>query len=958
MVPRLRRFFDVRDGEGLPVLLAFLYIAVVVAAFLLAKPIRNSLFLSQYGPYSLVYVYAAVPIALSIFVPVYTRIASRIGSRLVTVGTLVFFSLNVLLFWYAFRRYPAAIDAQGAMPDGAITTMAWLLPGVFYVWVNCFGVIAPVQAWSFANSLFDTRQAKRLFGLIAAGASLGAIAGGVIARYLVDVVGGTVNMMLVLAGLILLAAGIVITANLRIRRRGPRGRRPAAATHPFRDSLRQIRASRYLALMATLVFVVAVVTQWTAFQLSLVADQRFAGDADRLTVFFGTFNFTVGAISLALQLFVAGPLLRRFGLGAAILVLPLALAFGSALIFLFPVFLTVLLTNGLDQGLRFSIDKSSYELLYLPLPPAQRAPLKNTIDIVVSRIADAAGAFLLGLATQGFLMVPGLGLGLRGMAGVNLLLLGVWTAAAWQLRGEYVRTIQETIHRHRMDAERMSANEVSRFATAAVRIKLSAADPAEVRHALDLVEGQAARKFHPALRTLLAHPAPDVRRRALAILSAGGDREIAADAARMLRDRDLAVRTEALLYLSREQGVDPLQQIEQLGDFDDFSIRAGMAAFLSAPGPSRNLEAARAVLEEMIASKGPAGIRDRQEAARLLARVPETFHDLYAVLIADDETVVARQAIRSAGLVTADVVVPSLLAALARPDVSDDAAEALARYGNSLVPEIGARLGDAGTPVEIRRELPQVLVRIGTADAERLLMDGLLHPDVSVRHNIVVSLNKLHAVHPRIRFDPGIVDLALAAEIAGHYRSYQVLGPLRAQLKDDDAILQALQQTMDQELERIFRLMKLRFPGIALHDAYVGVRSSNPLVHANALEFLENVLKPELRNVLVPLLDSHVSITERIALADRLVGAPLETTEQAVATLLASEDAWLRSCAVQAVGVLQLHGLEPELRKLENAPDPELARAARAAVQRLGGEPELEQQEPIPAEMDVNVGVG
>src|SRR3954464_7607374 len=103
MVLRLRRFLDVRPGEGLRVLLSFLYIAVVVAAFLLAKPIRNSLFLQQYGPYSLVYVYAAVPLALSLFVPIYTRIASRVGSRAVTIGTLVFFSSNVLVFWYAFH---------------------------------------------------------------------------------------------------------------------------------------------------------------------------------------------------------------------------------------------------------------------------------------------------------------------------------------------------------------------------------------------------------------------------------------------------------------------------------------------------------------------------------------------------------------------------------------------------------------------------------------------------------------------------------------------------------------------------------------------------------------------------------------------------------------------------------------------------------------------------------------
>ena len=143
---------------------------------------------------------------------------------------------------------------------------------------------------------------------------------------------------------------------------------------------------------------------------------------------------------------------------------------------------------------------------------------------------------------------------------------------------------------------------------------------------------------------------------------------------------------------------------------------------------------------------------------------------------------------------------------------------------------------------------------------------------------------------------------------------------------------------MEQELERIFRLMALLLPQAGLHDAYVGVRSSNPTVRANALEFLDNVLQPELRQVLVPLLDSQVAVQERIALANRLVGAPLDTSDQAVATLLASDDPWLRSCAIQAVGTLQLRALAPELKRYEDAADPLVREAVVAARARLAGD--------------------
>ena len=326
MVWRVRRYFDVRSGEGRRVLFSFLYVAVVAASFLLARPIRNALFLKQYGAYALVYVYAAVPLVLSLFVPIYARVAARFGSRTVAVATLVFFSSNVVLFWYAFRFHAGAMAVRGSM--------AWYLPAAFYVWVNCFGVIAPVQAWSFANLLFDTRQARRLFGLIAVGGTLGSVGAGLLARVLVRPIGGTVNLLLVLAGLILSAAVIVAVAHMQLHI-GDTGRRTRPPKHPLADSLRRIAGTPYLRLMAAVVLVAAVTTQWITFQLNLVASQRIA-DADALVRFFGTFNFVLGVVSFVLQLALVGPALRRFGLGVTILVLPVALATDSVAILLAP----------------------------------------------------------------------------------------------------------------------------------------------------------------------------------------------------------------------------------------------------------------------------------------------------------------------------------------------------------------------------------------------------------------------------------------------------------------------------------------------------------------------------------------------------------------------------------------------------------------------------------------------
>ena len=87
----------------------------------------------------------------------------------------------------------------------------------------------------------------------------------------------------------------------------------------------------------------------------------------------------------------------------------------------------------------------------------------------------------------------------------------------------------------------------------------------------------------------------------------------------------------------------------------------------------------------------------------------------------------------------------------------------------------------------------------------------------------------------------------------------------------------ALKDSMTQEVERIFRLLKLLFPRFDLHSAFVGLQSTNHEVHDNSLEFLESILKPQLRSLMVPLIDSEVSIPERVRRATQLVGAEVLT---------------------------------------------------------------------------------
>jgi hypothetical protein len=122
-------------------------------------------------------------------------------------------------------------------------------------------------------------------------------------------------------------------------------------------------------------------------------------------------------------------------------------------------------------------------------------------------------------------------------------------------------------------------------------------------------------------------------------------------------------------------------------------------------------------------------------------------------------------------------------------------------------------------------------------------------------------------------------------------------------------------------------------------------------VRANALEFLDAVLKPQVRTLVLPLLDPTVTRAERIRLANQVLGTRVETHEDAVSALLASNDPWLRSCGAYAIGALGLTGLSGELDRLETDPDPLLRETVRHARARLAGE-EAAVVEPLETPVD------
>ena len=913
MTRSIERALNLRPGElqrGLPL---FAYLFLVMAAYVTGRVVRDSLFLSRFPAVRLPYVDIATAFAVVVVVAAYIRVARGRSLRNLLLGSLVLCTSNCVLFWGLARYY----------------TPHWLYPTI-YVWVGIFGVLATTQVWALANHVFTTREARRVFGLVASGA----ITGGIFAGFFCKVVSKAFGAESLLLGMTVFLAicpilVIIVWKQHQTVADAETNHAESPGTQNLLNSVRVVFSSSYLRAIASVIWISSFVTAVISWQFKAIA-KEFIPAKDHLAAFFGDFTFYAGILALLVQLLLTSRLLRRFGVGLALFTLPLTLLASSVYMLLAGTLFAAVLLRGSDWVWRYSIDKSAVELLYLPLPARVKFQVKWFIDTVIWRMGDGiAGITILLFAAY-------LHLTARQMSWVGLVLVCGWLAAVWVARRQYVTTLTENMKEHRVEADRAVAPVLDRSTVELLAANLSASDPKDILYALSVFESSRKQAAHPAIRDLLKHPAAEVRKKAITILAAAGDTAVLLQIEELLQDGNLDVRTEALLYLAHFAHIDPLERIQELGNFADFSIRSAMAAFLARPGETQNLEAARQLLATMVEEPGPQGAQTRAEAARLLGILHDDFGPLLSQLLADSDDEVVREAIRSVGKLRKRRLVPDLLDRLKDRRFLPVVTEALAQFGDSIVGNLRDQMTDPEVPMAVRLEIPALLARTGMQPASYALMERLLDADASLRLRVLSALTCLHREHPEFKCDTELLETALAAEILGHYRSYQILDKLGPVSPGSEVqVSQALSESMKQEMERIFQLLELLYPHRDFSSAYIGLQSKSMSVHDNALEFLDTVLKRELREMLVPLLDGKVSAAERAAIANRLVAVGIDSSEQAAAALVASDDPWLRSCGAYAIGTLGLTGLIHELNRCTTDPDPLVRETARQAALRL-----------------------
>jgi AAA family ATP:ADP antiporter len=936
-----QKLFDIRENEGQKSFLMFGYIFLIIASLMIVKPVRNSLFLVEFGVAKLPYVFILTALFAALLAWFYSRFTKTARFNYTIVITLLISIASLFLFWFLFR-----IGYRGG----------WLLYA-FYIWVGIFGLITSAQFWLLSSFVFDAREAKRLFGFIGAGAITGGIVGGYLTNYLAPRL-RTENLIFFCIGFLVICIALFWLIWNKSARAGYRDRthreRISSGALSSDNPVKLLVNSRHLAYLAGLIGISVVVANFVDYQFSAAAS-RWITDTDRLTAFFGFWMSTLNFMSLGVQLVLTGKVMKNLGVAASLFFLPLGILLGAVATLIHPGLGSAILIKVSDGSFKHSINKAGMELLALPTPVEVKKKIKAFIDVSVDNFATGlAGALLI------FFTVV---LGFSGpqISFVIIALIALWIYLILRVRGEYINAFRTMIEKRSIDFNIQSLNlEDASVLGSLVRV-LEGDNERQILYVLQLIENVQNQKLIPHLKKLITNPSNEVKARVMDMALRYDELDLTSEANELISSDDEFVRIEAIRYLCKRSD-NMVETLNRYQNHNDYRIRSG--AMMCAARAWKEERQVREVLDlkgllvdALRDDELPTDEMERYfvmaNAARVigLAGDPELYPQLDALLHSDSQEVV-RAAVISAGQTRSGEFISTLIGLLNTPGISGDARHSLAEYGEEIVDTLDEQMEDPETSIYIRRRIPRVLSEVGSQSAADILLKNLDHKDLFVRYEVLKGLNKLKSNFPHIKTDKSLIEKRILYETRQYYRYSTILtGQKRSQSlsgtnnqseigpdKRDAAgrlLLNALRERLVDNLERIFRLLGLRYIPDDMYNAYYRVTSKNHRLRAAAIEFLDNVLKTELKRVIVPIIESNRDddLTNK---GRELYGFDIPGQDKRVDLLLAGDDNWLKACTLYFIAEMNHRDHLKAVLPLVDDPDPVVCETSKYYLERIG----------------------
>jgi len=924
----LGRVVTLHQGDGVIALLMFAYSFLAMASYNILKPLTRSRFISDLGADNLPYVLLASGFVIGLLMHGYTTAAGRLQRRHVIPATQVAIIVLLVVFSVLLR-----------------TRAEWVTVA-FYLFGQILGVLLISQFWTLANDLYDARQAKRLFGFIGAGASLGGAAGAAIVATIVREVGSD-SLLLVSAATLGGCLAIVVMI----------GRRLAIGTTPQpvdgagvsgREAIQLLLQSRHVRVVALVVACASAGAAIVDQQLNMAAEalKGHEGDAG-IAEFLAQVIVYTSIVGFVLQVVATSRIHRSFGLAFALVLLPVTLGSMSVLILVTGAFWAPQAARVLDSTLRYTVDRTSRELLFLPLSEELKYRAKPFTDVTMDRFAKGATAVVILVLIQPW----GFGLDWRRLSYASAVVMVLWIVTALAARRQYLNAFRESIGSRTLEVDSVRVDVGDPATIEALVEELSNPDPTTVLYAIGMLETLDKRNLVSPL--LLHHESPLVRARVLRALGAVRS-HIALRwrpaVERLVHDPDVGVRAAALRALAEFSHEDAALLLRRHLADPEPQVVVSAAMMLAQSGLPDDVDLAERAFERLTADSRDAGAVGRREVAVALAHISAPrFRPLLVPLIYDHDPRVVEAAIDSARrLGAADgLFLPALISLLGHRVLKTAARAALVGYGEVTVGALAHALGDRREDLWVRRHVPATLALIPTQTAMDALTRALEDPDRFVRFKSIMAVEHLHRHHRVLTFPAAVIERLVLQEAL---RYYDYLCERHDLSRDGRAQGTLLVRALDEKLERakdvLYRLLGLLYDSDHVAAARYTIEQGDARSRAAAVEYLDQLLKGAVRKRVLPILE-ETSEARRLAHAYVALRTRPRELEDTLARVLHEDDPVLSAAAIHFIAQHRLWALAGDLEYLlHGSTDAHVCEAADWAL-RIRSNGHLPESEPL-----------
>lgn len=916
----LRRLVEVRQEETGILLLMFSYSFLAMTAYNMVQPITRSKFISAHGAENLPYVVLASIVLIALLMQGYSNLGRLMPGRWIVPATQGGMVGLLVLFWMLYAdpsRTGQDVRAASAVQGWVATALYWF--GQIYA------ILLITQFWTLANLIFDPRQAKRLFGFIGAGASLGGFVGGSLPAFFAEALG---SRQLLLVSAIVLAGCMFVVIAIVSRARGvdlggleTAGEEKGVGGH---EALRMLRDSKHLQIIAVVIGLTSIGAGIVDQQLNM-ATQAFKGRAqtDAMTAVLGQVQVYVSVIGFVIQMFLTTRIQRFLGVGFALMLLPLAFGMMAVTILLNARLWAPMLARVMDKSLRYTVDKTSREILFLPLPDAIKNKAKPFVDVTADRFARA----LQGLVVLILIAPWGLGLDWQQLSYASLVVMTGWIGMAVVAKRAYVNAFRASLARREVHAADVRLPVADLAGIELLVEELAHLDERRVINAIDLLESLEKRNLVTPL--LLDHRSARVRARALAALRSARPElagRYAATVECLLADPDSEVRAAAVAALTHIRGLEVADLVRPFLSSADPRVVVTAALALAETGRERDRSEGELALQRLAGDAGGVAADARRELAAAIRQFGGThLPHLLVPLIGDPDPTVAGEALRSLKAIGAfDVLfVPPLVALLRDRRHKAAAREILVGYGEPAIDTLAYFLRDPDEDVWVRRHLPAALARIPAQKSVDVLMDALVEPDGFLRFKVIAAIERLRRDHPELTVPREPVERLALREGS----RWLTCLSLRYNLVDvakrpaDELLVKALDEKMARGRDRVFRLLGLIYPSTDIAAARWVLEHGDARARARSLEFMDNTLTGAVRKRLMPVLED-APVEEKVRKANVMLRTRQRNEEETLLQLMNDDEPVVAALAIDHARAHGVWALEQDIEYVVAHRDP------------------------------------